>query len=62
MGPQAGLRHARKHLSAYCDHAGALASEAGRALRLRLVTTEDAREARALLARAFDLAPLSEAA
>jgi tRNA-dihydrouridine synthase B len=62
MGPQAGLRHARKHLSAYCDHAGALGSEAGRDLRLRLVTTEDAREARALLSRAFDLATLPEAA
>ncbi len=62
MGRQAGLRHARKHLSAYCDHAGALASEAGRALRLQLVTTDDSSEAQRLLARAFDLAPQPEAA
>ena len=62
MGAQTGLRHARKHLSAYCEHAGALDAGEGEALRLRLVTTEDAREARLLLARAFDLAPLPEAA
>lgn len=62
MGAEAGLRHARKHLSAYCEHAGALDAQEWQALRLRLVTTESAGEARALLAHAFDLAPLSEAA
>lgn len=62
MGAEAGLRHARKHLSAYCEHAGALDAQEGQALRLRLITTESAGEARALLAHAFDLAPLSEAA
>ncbi len=48
MGERAGLRHARKHLSAYAEHAGAPGS-----LRLRLVTTDDAREAFALLSQAF---------
>ena len=49
LGPRAGLRHARKHLAAYADQAGA-----DETLRRELVTTEDAAEARALLARAFD--------
>ncbi len=49
LGPRAGLRHARKHLAAYADQAGA---EAG--LRRALVTSEDVIEARRLLARAFD--------
>lgn len=53
-----GLRHARKHLSAYAEHAGATATAEGEALRLRLVTTDDPREAHDLLARLFlDLAP-----
>lgn len=49
MGGRTGLRHARKHLSAYAEHAGAPES-----LRLRLVTTEDPAEAVALLALVFD--------
>jgi tRNA-dihydrouridine synthase len=49
MGRSSGLRHARKHLSAYAEHAGA-----EEALRLRLVTTDDPAQAQALLARAFN--------
>src|SRR5277367_3715463 len=49
LGPRAGLRHARKHLAAYADQAGA-----DERLRRELVTSEDLLEARALLARAFD--------
>jgi tRNA-dihydrouridine synthase B len=49
LGSQAGLRHARKHLSAYAEKAGAPAAD-----RLKLVTCEDARGARRLLAAAFD--------
>ena len=49
LGSGPGLRHARKHLAAYAEHAGA-----GEALRRELVTSEDLPKARALLARAFD--------
>ena len=49
MGVQSGLRHARKHLAAYAE-AGGAPSE----LRRALVTTDDAAEARELLARSFD--------
>jgi nifR3 family TIM-barrel protein len=48
FGAHAGLRHARKHLSAYAQKAGA-----SPALRLALVTCEHAATARALLAEAF---------
>ena len=49
FGREQGLRHARKHLSAYASHAGA-----SEALRLALVTSENADRALALLARAFE--------
>jgi tRNA-dihydrouridine synthase B len=49
LGPRAGLRHARKHLAAYADQAGAEAT-----LRRALVTSDDVLETRRLLARAFD--------
>jgi tRNA-dihydrouridine synthase B len=49
LGPRAGLRHARKHLAAYADKAGA-----DETLRRELVASEDAGKARALLVRAFD--------
>jgi nifR3 family TIM-barrel protein len=53
MGGLAGLRHARKHLAAYADHA--LRGDASRATdRLRLVTTDNPAEARSLLASFFD--------
>ena len=57
MGSHQGLRHARKHMAAYAQEAGA-----GDELRLRLVTSEDPAEARDLLARAFDPAPARAAA
>ena len=48
MGEHAGLRHARKHLAAYADHAGG--TDPARAKdRLRLVTTEDREEAARIL-------------
>jgi tRNA-dihydrouridine synthase len=49
MGARVGLRHARKHLSAYAEYAGA-----SDALRLRLVTTDDPSQARELLREAFE--------
>jgi nifR3 family TIM-barrel protein len=48
MGARQGLRHARKHLAAYAEEAGA-----SRDLRLALVTAEDPSEAHALLSRCF---------
>ena len=48
FGAHAGLRHARKHLSAYAEKAGASA-----AARLALVTCEDAKTTRRLLADCF---------
>jgi nifR3 family TIM-barrel protein len=48
MGARTGLRHARKHLSAYAEHAGA-----PEAMRLQLVTTDDAAEAFRLLRAVF---------
>jgi tRNA-dihydrouridine synthase len=52
MGALSGLRHARKHLAAYADHA-ATPGEARAPDRLRLVTTDNPAEARALLASFF---------
>jgi tRNA-dihydrouridine synthase B len=49
LGARAGLRHARKHLAAYADEAGA-----DDALRRELVTSDDLSRARTLLARVFD--------
>jgi nifR3 family TIM-barrel protein len=49
LGPRAGLRHARKHLAAYADQAGASTT-----LRRELVTSEDVGQTQRLLARAFD--------
>ena len=57
MGVQSGLRHARKHLAAYAEDSGA-SSE----LRRALVTTDDAFEARDLLARVFDFDDIRAAA
>ena len=48
FGVHAGLRHARKHLSAYAEKAGASAAQ-----RMALVTCDDAAAARKLLAAAF---------
>jgi tRNA-dihydrouridine synthase B len=49
LGPRTGLRHARKHLAAYADQAGADAT-----LRRELVTSEDMAQTRRLLAYAFN--------
>ncbi len=57
LGARAGLRHARKHLSAYAEAAGAPAG-----LRRDLVTTDAPDRARELLRRAFDAEPLGAAA
>lgn len=57
LGPRAGLRHARKHLAAYAEAAGAPV-----ALRRELVTTEDFACARKLLGRAFDAEAMEQAA
>jgi nifR3 family TIM-barrel protein len=57
LGRRAGLRHARKHLAAYAEKAGA-----PEALRRALVTSEDADEALRLLALAFASRPQTEAA
>lgn len=53
FGSRSGLRHARKHLAAYADRAldGAMARPAD---RLRLVTSDDRQEVKALLASFFD--------
>jgi tRNA-dihydrouridine synthase len=51
FGREKGLRHARKHLSAYAAHAGRDHAEP---LRSRLVTTIDAREVPDLLAMIFE--------
>ncbi len=60
MGEKAGVRHARKHLAAYADHAlGAAAPSDGR--RARIVTTEAAGEVRSLLNSIF-LEPACEKA
>ncbi len=53
MGPRTGLRHARKHLAAYAESAGAGLSDHGQALRLELVTTDEPSRARAILTRLF---------
>ena len=57
FGSRVGLRHARKHLSAYAEKAGASSAH-----RLALVTSDDASAARGLLASAFVEAERSEAA
>jgi len=53
FGPEQGVRHARKHLAAYADTAAAEGFGLPRALRAKLVTTADADEAAALLARCW---------
>ena len=57
LGARAGLRHARKHLSAYAEAAGLPA-----ALRRELLTTDAPDRARTLLAAAFDAQPAKAAA
>ncbi len=54
-----GVRHARKHLCAYADGMASGNPHAAR-LRSRLATSEDAKEARSLLACLFDRPTLAE--
>ncbi|WP_083469465.1 tRNA dihydrouridine synthase DusB [Methylobacterium variabile] len=56
-GTRMGVRHARKHLAAYADHAGGLSAPE----RARLVTTTDPDEASRLLRRAFEGSPARSA-
>ncbi len=53
FGARVGLRHARKHLAAYADHARA-PSRGAASDRLALVTCEDAGEVRRLLGVLFE--------
>ncbi|PWB81409.1 MAG: tRNA dihydrouridine synthase DusB [Methylocystaceae bacterium] len=53
MGANAGLRHARKHLAAYADHAPGRGSGDNAALRRALVASSSVDEVRRLLARLF---------
>jgi len=57
FGPAQGLRHARKHLSAYAEHASA-----PEALRRDLVTSENIKAVKAMLRSLFDHSPASAAA
>ncbi len=59
MGGRSGLRHARKHLAAYSDHAGLSAHPE---LRNALVTTEEPKDARRLINRLFEIPEREEAA
>ena len=54
LGVRVGVRHARKHLAAYADHARPPAPGRDDPDRRRLVTTDDPSEVAALLARFFD--------
>jgi nifR3 family TIM-barrel protein len=61
MGDLAGLRHARKHLSAYVDRAGLGVGAQGRPLRQALLTATEPADARRLIERLF-AEPACEAA
>lgn len=56
FGRMSGLRHARKHLAAYADHALA-GADPRPADRLRLVTSENPAEVKTLLAGFFSMQP-----
>ena len=62
FGERAGLRHARKHLAAYADHARPDGGPGAARDRLRLVTSEDIHEVRRLIAQLFKDTPDAEAA
>ena len=53
MGPQVGLRHARKHLAAYCDDAHSFGLGLSPSSRTRLLTSVDHREVRRILAALY---------
>jgi tRNA-dihydrouridine synthase B len=52
-GERVGVRHARKHLAAYAEHAKALGYAVEPALREELVTTQDPGRVFAIIARIF---------
>ncbi|MDE2365293.1 MAG: tRNA dihydrouridine synthase DusB [Hyphomicrobiales bacterium] len=56
FGERQGVRHARKHLAAYADHAMDEGMGLSPAMRTKLVTTTDAQEAADLLEQAFQSA------
>lgn len=62
LGPQQGLRHARKHLAAYADVAARDGGGLDSAARRRLVVSENAQEVFDLLALLYDSEPDAEAA
>jgi tRNA-dihydrouridine synthase B len=62
FGREQGLRHARKHLSAYAAWAAHDGLPSAGALRARLVTSENPAEVERLLSRVFDCQPVLEAA
>jgi hypothetical protein len=62
FGERGGLRHARKHLAAYADHARSEGGAGAARDRLRLVTSEDTQEVRRLIAHLFTDHPEAEAA
>jgi nifR3 family TIM-barrel protein len=53
MGEAAGLRHARKHLVAYLDHAAASGNLMAARVRQAVATSDDPAAIRALLRRAY---------
>ena len=55
FGRDQGLRHARKHLAAYCDHARSGGQPVPTPLRRRLVTSDDPREVECLIHRLFEV-------
>jgi tRNA-dihydrouridine synthase B len=59
FGKAQGLRHARKHLSAYAEWSGARDAAP---LRRRLVTSECPNAVKSMLSELFDRPPLAEAA
>ena len=62
MGQGPGLRHARKHLAAYADHAGVGRREGELAPRRALVVSDEPREVRRLIERLFAIPEREEAA
>ncbi|MGA8172502.1 MAG: tRNA dihydrouridine synthase DusB [Methylocystis sp.] len=62
MGQGPGLRHARKHLAAYADHAGIGQQDEDRATRRALVVSDEPREVRSLIERLFFFPEREEAA
>lgn len=54
FGKEQGVRHARKHIAAYCDHVRSSGEADANPLRLRLVRSQDPREVEHLVDRLFE--------